>query len=819
MPICKLSTDNVKPQPDEKKSDLKQPRGSIDVDVEQLGNNGTSNQNNHVNGGININTTECSSFNIQLEPQSLAAFCRVQRLAQNPFLSIDVAPEQTIKFLIQFLENKWKSRRSQFLERFNIETKNDSDDPTSSCHITSNNFTDKLVLYLNESHLAACVSSQKVEPVKSDEAQIASSANIETTTAKSVIKDNSFLMSADEVSIMSKTNNIEQMNCKFFNKIGPILELIPVYVRIDEDPMAMDECAIIPDDFSSSNLKRTKTDNNNSDKSEKQSSNPTQQQSTPQFISNVLEITFDQLKAGFSSSTAQVSYLESSKKERKELTFADLHELLNKSTNGVIRLKYEWSVKTNNETSTVASQAVNSAVGASSSSSQQQVQALSSSHQQQRFYLETLASVAASFLNDLKPIPKNLVTNTENSQKQQQSNSNNGLFKLPQVPPSTSSPLQQKSSILNSHQAVTTAFTAKSSSGKSVAFLQPLASPNRATVVPIEEMLQRVNEDQQNRAKQLLSDLNNAKKRNRQRKPIMVVNTGPSQLPRHLLLPKLPNKNENSGGENSPNIVYSSGPVATVVRQIVVNDDSTTTQKQAATSLAGSNAINNMINPEPTTSQNVVNNTAGLQHPFHHTYSNLMLSSNYNNLIVENGASSSSSDTQQQQAKGLSDNNNHIDIHNDPLSSMGSHQASGNITDMSLLELSLNNVDSLFATAPTTSNQASTAVTTTTSDQVNPTSNANMISTDDTIVSSTPMNSINSGAILSPSDDHNVFGTNEELISSSGNIDMNDRKNTSACQQKTIGLSSASKLLRNFSSFLNENSISLSGNWSHFIIE
>jgi hypothetical protein len=52
---------------------------------------------------------------VQLEPSSESAYCRVHRLAQNPFLSVEVAAAQTLKFLIQFLENKWKSRRNQFV--------------------------------------------------------------------------------------------------------------------------------------------------------------------------------------------------------------------------------------------------------------------------------------------------------------------------------------------------------------------------------------------------------------------------------------------------------------------------------------------------------------------------------------------------------------------------------------------------------------------------------------------------------------------------------------------------------------------------------
>lgn len=55
------------------------------------------------------------TLNIHLEPNSESAYCRVHRLAQNPFLKVEVQSLQTVKFLIEFLENKWKNRRNQFV--------------------------------------------------------------------------------------------------------------------------------------------------------------------------------------------------------------------------------------------------------------------------------------------------------------------------------------------------------------------------------------------------------------------------------------------------------------------------------------------------------------------------------------------------------------------------------------------------------------------------------------------------------------------------------------------------------------------------------
>jgi hypothetical protein len=55
------------------------------------------------------------TLSINLEPNSEAAYCRVHRLAQNPFLTVKIQALQTVKFLIEFLENKWKNRRNQFV--------------------------------------------------------------------------------------------------------------------------------------------------------------------------------------------------------------------------------------------------------------------------------------------------------------------------------------------------------------------------------------------------------------------------------------------------------------------------------------------------------------------------------------------------------------------------------------------------------------------------------------------------------------------------------------------------------------------------------
>ena len=56
-----------------------------------------------------------ATIQVQLEPRNEAAYCRVHKLAQNPFLSIEIQTLQSVKFLIEFLENKWKNRRNHYV--------------------------------------------------------------------------------------------------------------------------------------------------------------------------------------------------------------------------------------------------------------------------------------------------------------------------------------------------------------------------------------------------------------------------------------------------------------------------------------------------------------------------------------------------------------------------------------------------------------------------------------------------------------------------------------------------------------------------------
>jgi hypothetical protein len=63
----------------------------------------------------NNNTLYPRNISIHFEPKNEHAYCKVHRLAQNPFLNIEIQTEQSVKFLLEFLENKWKDRRIQFV--------------------------------------------------------------------------------------------------------------------------------------------------------------------------------------------------------------------------------------------------------------------------------------------------------------------------------------------------------------------------------------------------------------------------------------------------------------------------------------------------------------------------------------------------------------------------------------------------------------------------------------------------------------------------------------------------------------------------------
>ena len=104
MPICKVSSKSIAA------SSLHE---SIGHQVTH--NQHTSTATNSANNTANVNLPFPRTITIRLEPKNEHAYCKVHRLAQNPFLNIEIQTLQSVKFLIEFLENKWKERRVQFV--------------------------------------------------------------------------------------------------------------------------------------------------------------------------------------------------------------------------------------------------------------------------------------------------------------------------------------------------------------------------------------------------------------------------------------------------------------------------------------------------------------------------------------------------------------------------------------------------------------------------------------------------------------------------------------------------------------------------------
>jgi hypothetical protein len=219
--------------------------------------------------------------------------------------------------------------------------------------------------------------------------------------------------------------------------------------------MGIDECAIIPDDFTDRtsltakpaiDSKKIATSNENIKSNDKSPSNQSKRPTV-----QTIELTIDQLKSGF---TANSTLYQASNDEKKEVTFLELYQALNKqpTPSNLLKLKYDWIVTLPNDpvgpNTSVNNISPNQPINmfsyfysqhnnnmanqapSNNSSSSSSLFTLSSFHnQQQRFYIDTLASVAASFLNDLQK-PKNTNENNANNNSasghSQAANSQNG---------------------------------------------------------------------------------------------------------------------------------------------------------------------------------------------------------------------------------------------------------------------------------------------------------------------------------------------------------------------------------------------------------
>jgi len=82
------------------------------------------------------------TISLYLHPKHEISFCRVQKLAQNPYLMVEVQNTQSIGQLISMLESKWKDRKMEFLEKIFA----DSSDETFSLQ------DEQIVLYPDDSH-------------------------------------------------------------------------------------------------------------------------------------------------------------------------------------------------------------------------------------------------------------------------------------------------------------------------------------------------------------------------------------------------------------------------------------------------------------------------------------------------------------------------------------------------------------------------------------------------------------------------------------------------------------------------------------------
>jgi len=158
-----------------------------------------------------------------------------------------------------------------------------------------------------------------------------------------------------------------------------------------------------------------------------------------------------------------------------------------------------------------------------------------SKNQRQRFYIDTLASVAASFLSDIQATKNNVLQTNSH-----ELNTNN--------PTSKASREKKEPKPVTTSTATSTIVPPKPKQQalpEAVSGLVCQKSPPKLPGSPSNAsnfQRQLLNEEQTSKTKKLLSDLN-SKRRSRQRKQIMVVNTSNNQSPRNglgmMLMPNL----------------------------------------------------------------------------------------------------------------------------------------------------------------------------------------------------------------------------------------------------------------------------------------
>jgi hypothetical protein len=235
------------------------------------------------------------------------------------------------------------------------------------------------------------------------------------------------LSNSEEVSKEESTENPTKF--QFNTEEDPLRSLDKKPMNYDENLMMIDDdCAILPDDFSNNNNNKKLPLNENAISSSSTQMQGTTKNNSKTSLSSSLKSCFkinvEQLKAGLTTNTSKITS-NLSNKETKDLTLIQLYLALNKPN--IIRLKYDWILTHSNPSTSFASKQVSSAPNlADEAGSQTSLLTLhSSQNQQQRFYIETLANVGASFLNEL------LAKNNSNSN----TNSNANLFVIPTALP------------------------------------------------------------------------------------------------------------------------------------------------------------------------------------------------------------------------------------------------------------------------------------------------------------------------------------------------------------------------------------------------
>jgi hypothetical protein len=805
------------------------------------------------------------TINIHLEPKSESAFCRVHRLAQNPFLNIEIQTLQSVKFLIEFLENKWKNRRSQFIEKFQLEASNQSnkfrsknDTNITAQENVNSSILEKLILYPSESHQISNLdlyeeannstslqkSSNNLIPEELQQQldnSFTKEVNKNVESSQEITSTPGLVVTEEAMSSTPQSTYVDKSHLNYEN----------LMTIDDKNECYIDENAILPDNVVNKSKKKPSESASGSApatvplltlSNNHQPSKPQSSSSLSLSLRACFKLNVEQLKAGLTAKTSKItSNLESSQEETKDLTLIQLYLALNKPS--VIRLKYDWILthSTKNKPTDLDRAECATTIATSSSLST----LASSQNQQQRFYIETLANVGASFLNDIqsKNNPNSNIFVQPQATSQPYNNNNINYSNLPYngISKATDSMTNSPKSTNRNHmQNITATTNSKNINNKSppdklfpllthatqvssqtnqpILAVVPikttapipsfssstssLTSSSRSVLVSsilnsssVEHVLKQFNEEQNNKTKKLLSDLN-TKRRSRQRKSIMVVNTG---IPPRNIVPKLNFNNltseqitsinnltegnnlgnnqslnvhnfgspSRSGGISSPtvvtisenphlllqqqqNIVYSK-PVAAVARQIVnnVSMDVSVNSAPSSTRPFSSGFVDDLKHSD-----------------FNHMFANVI--ENAGNVVVDDGNNCLSYPAQ-------------------------------TLSNMSLLDISLNNSDSFLGNL--NGLQSNNGGLIEAADDC-PNGNASRSSSNEFIsLVSKNDNSNSIMASLMASNNYNDNGNKNGAFSS---VSVNS--NSSSSSFSNIKLDISNKICQSFSQILNENS-------------